>query len=385
MKRISAITIILLFSIIFIGTYIGCNSGGDPAIPDPASTLRFISADLCTACHAGEGAEWEMTAHYRALDDLLQTTWSATCLECHTTGYDGNTLNSGYDDPDEIVAMRFDGVQCESCHGAGNTHVGDREPVIAGLDAELCGTCHNSPHNQLYTEWQSSAHARSIDRRDTNADFVTECLRCHSADYIFAENIPDNATPDEFDLSLTCVVCHDPHSDEHEFQLRSDRAAICNTCHYSGAVPGQEISYPQVDLFLGTGGYKYPDESYSNTAHTTIGEACIACHMWTSPPMREDTPVMGHTFEPTVEACRECHPTLETFDRGGAQTGIQELLDELKAELDAATANDLFTLSYINAKFNYDFIVADGSLGMHNTRYARALLQDSIGDFEPGS
>jgi hypothetical protein len=56
----------------------------------------------------------------------------------------------------------------------------------------------------------------------------------------------------------------------------------------------------------------------------------------------------------------------------------------LKAKLDAATEEDKNSLSYVRAKFNYDFVLNDGSTGVHNFKYAQKLLQDSINDFTPG-
>jgi hypothetical protein len=47
----------------------------------------------------------------------------------------------------------------------------------------------------------------------------------------------------------------------------------------------------------------------------------------------------------------------------------------------ASNAQDSASLGWLRAKFNYDFYEADGSHGVHNTKYAECLLQSSIANF----
>ena len=95
----------------------------------------------------------------------------------------------------------------------------------------------------------------------------------------------------------------------------------------------------------------------------------------------------GHTFAPTLKGCQSCHEGLTTFDRHDVQTEIQALLDELEELLEAAgvmhdghpVVGD-FTEAKVGALFNYLFVLEDGSLGVHNSYYAKKLLEDSIAD-----
>ncbi|MCX6647499.1 MAG: multiheme c-type cytochrome [bacterium] len=379
----------IILVIIVIGIMSACNSGTSPLHPDDG-ILRFVSADICMGCHQRVGNEWIRTKHADALPALESSGFvSSSCYVCHVVSLDGNPANSGYDDPDPTVATRFGGVQCENCHGAGSSHIATLIPHNINLDAAVCGSCHTDVHHPTYDEWQTSAHARAINERDTNTHFGVACLECHSADYIFADSVPENASVNDFQFSITCVVCHDPHDNDNEFQLRKKPLDLCYQCHTSeGAVPGMSPHHPNGDIYQGLGGYEYPNHQYENSAHSSFEEACVTCHMWTAPFSATgsgENAISGHTFLPRIEACNECHPDATDFNIYGAQTEIQGLIDELTAELDAATANDKQTVSYQNAKFNRDFIVADGTRGVHNVKYARALLQDSIDDFEPGS
>jgi predicted CXXCH cytochrome family protein len=375
------ITLVLLIS--------ACNSGTNPVAP-ATGVLRYISADICAGCHIQVGNQWKLTKHADALPALLTSSHvSSSCYPCHVVGLDGDPSNSGYDDPDPTVAARFGGVQCESCHGAGSEHVATLIPLVANVSAEVCGQCHTGAHNPNYDDWETSLHAQALELNRDNSHFSVGCLECHSADYIFADSVPEDATVDDFQFGITCVVCHDPHSPANEFQLRADPVTLCTECHNTeGAVVGESAHHPNGDMFAGSGGYEYPGYSYVNSAHTNIEDGCVACHMWASPfnaTGSGENAISGHSFRPVIQACQECHPDATDFDIFGAQTNIQALLNELKAKLDAATDNDKLLLSYERAKFNYGFVSADGSLGIHNYKYAAALLQDAIDNFEPGS
>jgi hypothetical protein len=144
-------------------------------------------------------------------------------------------------------------------------------------------------------------------------------------------------------------------------------------------------------------------------------EACVTCHMAPTPAAgpHEDR-VGSHAmrltdddgFELVAGNCDRCHAGLTTFDRNmghdydgngttdGVQTEVSGLIENLHAALEAADAQDglsrpkgpgtpvevstdlsLTTASLREAAFNYNFVVKDGSLGVHNTVYAVQLLQ----------
>ncbi len=383
MKRL----VIILCITALVGMYIGCTSNAIPTVPAPG-TPRYVSAEVCNTCHIELGIEWSLTGHADALPALLTSNHvSESCYVCHVVSLDDNPANSGYDDPNPLIAAKFGGVQCENCHGPGSEHIKTYKGMSAPLDSELCGTCHASAHHPTYTEWVDSAHATAQLEWQNSTHFTTECQECHSADYIFADSVPENAQASDFKLGITCVVCHDPHSEENPFQTRMPVGDLCGSCHNSeGATPGESVHHPNAELVFGTNGYKYPGETYTNSPHAGLEKSCAACHMWTAPFSETiNTAISGHSFKPLVEACQVCHPDAQSFDYKGRQTIIVDLLAELKAKLDAATANDKLLLSYTYAKFNYDFINGDGSKGVHNFDYASKLLQDSIDNFEPGS
>jgi hypothetical protein len=124
---------------------------------------KYVGAKMCGMCHKGEkkGAQfeiWQKSKHADAYKILTSAksaeiatakglkkpaNESPECLECHAMS----------NDPKLIV----DGVQCESCHGAGSAYktlpvMKDKAKAIAaGLMvfkdeeaiADKCKTCHN--------------------------------------------------------------------------------------------------------------------------------------------------------------------------------------------------------------------------------------------------
>lgn len=128
----------------------------------------FVGAETCGMCHKSEKAGkqydiWKSTKHseaYKALltpraDSIALSRGSKTsavtteeCIGCHTSGYKA--------DP-KLIGAKFhmeDGVQCETCHGAGSNYKSisvmknKEQAVLNGLEIHtdkeaFCVKCHN--------------------------------------------------------------------------------------------------------------------------------------------------------------------------------------------------------------------------------------------------
>jgi hypothetical protein len=104
--------------------------------------------------------------------------------------------------------------------------------------------------------------------------------------------------------------------------------------------------------------------------------------MYTRDYESEETPaITGHSWFPNVEVCRECHRGASNFNVHGGQRRIERLLEELERKLERQRNEG--AQDYIYAKFNYNFVEADASTGVHNYDYARRLLEDSIQFYTP--
>ena len=145
----------------------------------------YVGDKACAKCHFQEGKAWKKTTMAKAMDSLKPTeeankelfdkkkaagldpakdySGDATCLPCHTTGYDAG----GYPakaDTDELKKAQetFGKVSCEACHGPGSKYVEFKTAELGknkeakftaeqlapmGLvkpDEKTCQTCHNN-------------------------------------------------------------------------------------------------------------------------------------------------------------------------------------------------------------------------------------------------
>ncbi len=133
---------------------------------------QYVGVQVCSTCHKSEKngeqfQKWQASKHSQAMK-VLETPdadkiaaahgvkgkagEAKECLECHQTANDV---------PASLLGPKFskeDGVQCESCHGAGNdyktmaTMKDHQKATAAGLTVlsvndgsaeKLCETCHN--------------------------------------------------------------------------------------------------------------------------------------------------------------------------------------------------------------------------------------------------
>jgi len=132
----------------------------------------FVGVESCGMCHKTEkqGKQldiWKASAHSKSYETLktaeadsianakglsTNAVLSEACLKCHVSGYNINA---------NLKSAKFnmeDGVQCETCHGAGSDYKSlkimknEKEAIENGLRVfktedervALCKECHNS-------------------------------------------------------------------------------------------------------------------------------------------------------------------------------------------------------------------------------------------------
>ena len=202
------------------------------------------------------------------------------------------------------------------------------------------------------------------------------------------------------------------------------KSQLCMNCHrgranYVTTVKNQRYRFadrfyphysPQADMFLGTNAWEFGLNLTGLNTHGGVKDGCVTCHM--------SERVVGSSVHPDhemsmeesgadkVEACKECHGAITKFsdikamldydNDGTIESSIAEvqgLMDQLKAKLPKDATGEPVTMAkdsmavknhpqwpnILGPLFNYNYVSHDMSKGIHNTKYAVALLRASLG------
>lgn len=121
-----------------------------------AGPYSFTGVGLCSMCHRGEAnhlifEKWLASKHagaFKRLDPTKGEDRNPGCVGCHTTGFGAGGYEIG-----AANAAKFEGVQCEACHGAGSAYkavavmkdrtLAQQNGLIVPTEG-TCKTCHRS-------------------------------------------------------------------------------------------------------------------------------------------------------------------------------------------------------------------------------------------------
>ena len=268
------------------------------------TTANFVSANFvgtggfygeppvppnCMSCHQGipPGPDifnrWKNSGHaniFRFNIDSGASSYSTSCMKCHTTGYNHNQVvnNHGFDDVAASVGwswsnwsppkagnwdslrvkfpslVAFASIGCENCHGAGSIHAttGDTSKITKDYSGAVCISCHDAPtHHIKPYQWEQSGHAvsnliyssswaQTISSPDFGKNTLGNCIRCHdSYGYVnFTKAIGTNTTglTKAKVNTINCVTCHDAHGNSNYAYLRNRPTGsdtLANGYHYT--------------------------------------------------------------------------------------------------------------------------------------------------------
>jgi hypothetical protein len=309
------------------------------ANPDRAEAKLTV----CGQCHVGQQMTWERTGHAFAWAGLQAApNIQPFCAACHTVNSLGNIAGPAGDAVGGYVAVndaRYHDVQCESCHGPGLPHVRNpsiranhpQAPITVGTDLTFgCGQCHTGFHQPFVEEWAASPHGNVTATAALRQDDAGGCWSCHSGEgalrkfgvrsnYLEREALVER---NEGFAHITCAVCHDPHSNEFEGQLRfpshtgNIETHICAQCHNRATVPGvgprglavHTPEAPLLDGVLHTVGWVPPgtvhdvDQIRGSHAGEANPRLCSTCHVVAydvgDPATGLTFRSVGHSFRP---------------------------------------------------------------------------------------
>ncbi len=284
---------------------------------------ELTSADLsCTECHndttliTGKQSAWSESLH--GMGEAYVRGGSSSCAGCHSGGAFSDRIAAGLG-PHEVEA-------------------GDPNPT-----RQDCRACH-----QIHTSY-------------TSADWALETTDPVDL-YAF-----EGATFDGGEGNL-CANCHQPRRAIAE---AVDGMIEITSSHWGPHHGGESA------MLLGLAGAGDVEGSPS-THYAIVEDTCVTCHLGEGD---------SHTFEPEVEACQACHADAEDLDINGVQTEVQAMLDELEEGLIALGWLDEEghpTVTSVPedqaaALWNWIYIAhEDGSLGVHNPAYTKALLEAGL-------
>ena len=330
---------------------------------------NYIGAQACVECHNNICRYETNTAHASAFSNLaFKATGgqnNSSCLPCHTVGYG---LPTGF--VSATSTPKLAGVQCENCHGPAANHAANPNDftVVPRVDiaATVCGGCHSASHTTYsnaptYEEWSSSGHGTVVpdvlQAMSSSTNNIQSCGVCHSGSARLAmiDGINPAATlTTDYNVPITCVVCHDPHqtnsfpdqlrnpvSSTNAFRLTSADTAtvktftnkynanininLCAQCHNdrgaawtdTARAPHNSVQYNFLlgavgELPSGTATFNPGTHAglpasaiYSISGNFHLTNQCANCHM-----QSDSSSADNHSFAVTSDTvCYNCHIT----------------------------------------------------------------------------
>ncbi len=359
---------------------------------------NFISvsygAGVCSQCHDSPTAEYQSAEWNNSLHASSAQETRAACVRCHTApGFVGWTKAGGMSAqnlyPTNVI-----------CANAYSTNILTTAPNLT-YEAITCQACHD-PHDA------SHPHELRLGYNVVLSDGT----------------VVTNAGAGGF-----CMECHNSRNGSVTNQLAK---YPLNQPDYPGGVDFGTHDSPQGDMLEGVNAVTYGKVIPSAPHANVVADTCAGCHMQ---PVAATlivsgvtnanpayTKAGGHTFKmsytnslgakiPLADVCAQCHGAVTNFDfpvadyNGdgvveGVQTEVHHLLDKLSTLLPDNTYHadgnyvadgqvkvigrssfkTNWPTKFLEAGYNYVYVDADGSYGIHNAPFAVGLLKASIAD-----
>jgi len=408
---------------IWVNTFMGLPSSGVSCLMCHSDKNSYLNTNHSTMYKRGITGVLSVSASYEA-------SYGTYCVKCHTTGWEKNVANgnfgnlayttgwdttwyqtgvdsmnstktTAYFKPNDPIrwnllnnsyptVAKAASITCESCHGAGNEHLGDITKIGKSILAGVCGQCHDkSATKGPFATWSMSGHS-NMPLSGSRAG-STSCYPCHSGSAFIkfvdkktnlydavADNVP----------SIACATCHDPHSAANPSQLRTmaldslrngvvppaglgGKGLLCMNCHNSRYNNTQRVADAKKVLVDKVPGTAFPSftthenfqgdvwfgQNYNNfeskisglagtMTHGGVENACVTCHMAQPVGSTDATPdhsmkMVDANGNDKVTACRNCHGNINSFEdiKAGADYDGNGQIEATMTEVDGLVAN----------------------------------------------
>lgn len=184
--------------------------------------MRFIDKNGYFYTGAGNTPQWNnvdgtLTA-YQSGDALGTYGFGAKgCGQCHVTDF--KSTANGATPKDGLIGMggdfKYQGTQCETCHGMGNRHAvtKSKQDITMVAGAKDCKPCH----------W----------RRNSQPSETNMLQQTSGGWQMHREQVEQLSTNKHNSLSGSCNACHDPHSSvKHDKHAKGNGVKVsCTSCH----------------------------------------------------------------------------------------------------------------------------------------------------------
>ncbi len=316
-------------------------------------------------------------------DGIDGTDGTATCIQCHDDTQVLFAKTNQWENSIHATGGTFarNGTSCAPCH----VSQGFLERMAAGTMETAGDVLNPNPINCYTCHWI---------HRDYE---VTDIALTYSGPVDFWHTGESAKVDIDFGKGNLCANCH-------QSRIPTPWPAVGSSDTYTitsfrfGPHHG-----PMAQVLGGFGGYEVPgSKTYTNSAHTNIENACIVCHMADSPGVEMGGHVMNVAFDGSLNeagcSSTECHPDGIEDETIAEQEEVHIMLEDLHNRLitllvsdsagyllgedgvNRASSSNPANLSadYAGAFFNFKMIEEDRSGGVHNLKYSKALLTNSL-------
>lgn len=342
-----------------------------------------------------------------------------------TPGKDGQNGTSGVLNLEGFAP----GIKCGDCHNPdidttyylwARRYQWTNSKHAYGGDLERngpdCAGCHTT--EGFIQRWKKNWASTSVSAQSNPSP--PGCFACHSphsrGNFSLRDTVPVvlksyivGASDATFNYGKgnICAQCHQPRS----LSPMPDptKTAITDTITITSSRWYTHYG-TQAQMLMGVGGFQFQGYTYENSAHTTNTalkqEGCIECHMASQvyPPDLGSGRGGGHTMKIryssdetesdtlfVLKGCNQtgCHGT--SYTKAKILADEQAIVDSLHALETLLLQKNWLTSSLLvrtplkiapaykaGALYNYFFVEHDLSKGMHNRKYAQALLNSSL-------
>lgn len=242
---------------------IGCEACHGPGQAHVNNRRKIVNSG-CNLCHAHDP---------RAEDDIVVSTKSAVCGQCHSRGKQAaDHIQTTFNFPLNYQPGENIGSKYKQLTQAEDTS----QKYWWGL-----GLSKN--RHQEFADFSESKHSKALTLLKSHhtaerGKLSDECLQCHSQDY---RSAPADQKPTLHTATqgLTCVTCHNPHGMERKLGSVSVDAERCGLCH------ADSISFKAAE----SGRPHYPGPPSS--------KSCADCHMPYIVKSGGAYPIRSHAFK----------------------------------------------------------------------------------------